>query len=187
MMFLVIILAAVLSATSAYRFGGLLGRTISVTLGRKSSPVARSSLWGRKLALPMSSDEDLHKAMKSGLEVGLFKAMKNKDGPVKPKELLKKYGAAYLVTSITLAIISYGTCYALVSAGIDVSSLLGKIGIEVTGTSSNVGTAGIAYIIHKAASPIRFPPTVALTPVVANLIGKKIDDSDSEEQVKESE
>lgn len=26
--------------------------------------------------------------------------------------------------------------------------------------------AGIAYVAHKAASPIRFPPTVALTPVV---------------------
>jgi len=38
---------------------------------------------------------------------------------------------------------------------------------------SFVGVKGIAYAIHKAASPIRFPPTVALTPVVAGWIGKK--------------
>ena len=39
-----------------------------------------------------------------------------------------------------------------------------------------VGTASIAYVAHKAASPLRFPPTVALTPYVAKtLFGK--DDS----------
>lgn len=43
-----------------------------------------------------------------------------------------------------------------------------------------LGTAAIAYAAHKAASPIRFPPTVALTPVVANWIGKKTE-GDSEQ------
>ena len=58
---------------------------------------------------------------KYGLEVGLFKSMRsNDDGEVKPGELLKKYGAAYLITSITLAIISYTICYFLVNAGVDV-------------------------------------------------------------------
>jgi hypothetical protein len=59
-----------------------------------------------------------------------------------------------------------------VSNGIDVASLLSKVGIEVTGVSNTAGTAGIAYIFHKAASPIRFPPTVALTPIVAGWLGK---------------
>jgi len=36
-----------------------------------------------------------------------------------------------------------------------------------------VGTAAIAYAAHKALSPIRFPPTVALTPVVARWLGRK--------------
>lgn len=35
--------------------------------------------------------------------------------------------------------------------------------------SLQVGTAALAYAVHKAASPIRFPPTVALTPVRACL------------------
>ena len=53
-------------------------------------------------------------------------------------------------------------------------ALLGKIGLKVsTRNQNNAGTLAIAYICHKAASPIRFPPTVALTPLVANLIGRK--------------
>ena len=39
--------------------------------------------------------------------------------------------------------------------------------------SEKVGTFALAYAAHKAASPIRFPPTVLLTPVVAKLIGKE--------------
>eukprot|EP00967_Tisochrysis_lutea_P046263 scaffold56192_cov17-Tisochrysis_lutea.AAC.2 len=38
--------------------------------------------------------------------------------------------------------------------------------------SCQVGTFAIAYAAHKALSPVRFPPTVALTPVVAKWIGK---------------
>jgi hypothetical protein len=113
---------------------------------------------------------------KNGLEAGLFKAVtaKPEDGQtIKPQDLLKKYGGAYLVTSITLAIISYAICYLLVSNGVDVVALLEKVGIKSTSAASNAGTAAIAYAVHKAASPIRFPPTVALTPVVAGWLGKK--------------
>ena len=38
----------------------------------------------------------------------------------------------------------------------------------------------IAYAAHKAASPIRFPPTVLLTPVVAKLIGKEPNEMEEE-------
>lgn len=53
------------------------------------------------------------------------------------------------------------------------AALLGKIGLSVSGTSERVGTVAIAYAAHKALSPVRFPPTVALTPVIAKLIGKE--------------
>ncbi len=33
------------------------------------------------------------------------------------KQLLAKYGSAYLITSISFAIVSFGTCYTLVNAG----------------------------------------------------------------------
>jgi len=54
-----------------------------------------------------------------------------------------------------------------------VGALLASIGLQVSDTSEKVGTFAIAYAAHKALSPVRFPPTVALTPVVAKWLGKK--------------
>jgi Protein of unknown function (DUF1279) len=48
-----------------------------------------------------------------------------------------------------------------------------QVGIATDETGGKVGTFALAYATHKAASPIRFPPTVALTPIVANWNGKK--------------
>merc|ERR1711904_145436 len=103
-----------------------------------------------------------------------LKALKGgENATVKPGELLKKYGGAYLLTSTSLALVSFGLCYALVSNGVDVADLLSRVGIEVNATSETVGITGLAYAIHKALSPVRFPPTVALTPWVAEKIFKK--------------
>ncbi|KAL6652872.1 hypothetical protein ACP70R_011797 [Stipagrostis hirtigluma subsp. patula] len=121
---------------------------------------------------------------KYGLEFGLWKIFsskeeegeggegKKKSRTEQAKELLAKYGGAYLATSITLSLISFSLCYLLVSAGVDVQDLLAKVGIVTGETGGKVGTFALAYAAHKAASPIRFPPTVALTPVVASWIGK---------------
>ena len=119
---------------------------------------------------------------KYGLEAGLAQAAQEKDGE-SAKSLLKKYGIAYLATSIPLALVSFGICYVLVDSGVDVGALLGKVGIEPSDTADKAGTFAIAYAAHKAASPIRFPPTVILTPVVAKLIGKEPE----EEEVAETD
>jgi len=118
---------------------------------------------------------------KYGLEAGLMKSLQQKDGGESAKSLLKKYGIAYLATSIPLAIVSFAICYWLVDQGVDVGALLAKVGIETSSSSGSTtgstaetaGTLAIAYAAHKAASPIRFPPTVLLTPVVAKWIGKE--------------
>ncbi len=147
---------------------------------------------------------------KWGLEAGLYKVATDKDGTFKSKgeqakQLLKTYGSAYLLTSISLAIVSFGACYTLINAGVDVGTLLAKLGIQVTTTNeqvrersswcnrtacrslrgmqltllrSQVGTFALAYAAHKALSPVRFPPTVALTPVVARYFGKKSETND---------
>lgn len=123
---------------------------------------------------PSSNGDEITE--KYGLEAGMVNAMANQDGnnqKVKPKDLFAKYGIAYLVTSITLAIISYALCYVLISNGVDVAAVLERVGIKSTSVASNAGTVAIAYAMHKAASPIRFPPTVALTPVVARWIGRR--------------
>lgn len=44
------------------------------------------------------------------------------------------------------------------------------MGIQASSQTETAGTVALAYAAHKAASPIRFPPTVALTPFVANAI-----------------
>ncbi|XP_052186441.1 uncharacterized protein LOC127797510 [Diospyros lotus] len=131
-----------------------------------------------------SSAEEITK--KYGLEAGLWKIFSSKEKGKEEdsgkkskgdqaKELLAKYGGAYLATSITLSLISFGLCYALISAGVDVQTLLQKVGISTNETGEKVGTFALAYAAHKAASPIRFPPTVALTPIVASWIGKKVE------------
>lgn len=80
-------------------------------------------------------DEDVEEITKKyGLEAGLFSIFKSKDGgeggkgkTLQAKDLLAKYGSAYLLTSISLSLVSFGLCYALISAGVDVASLLAKV------------------------------------------------------------
>lgn len=134
---------------------------------------------------PPSDPEEI--VEKYGLEAGLFSALRgNKDGDgakssvTTAGELLKRYGGAYLLTSTSFAVVSFSLCYLAVDNGVDVKSLLDQVPfIEVSPTSETAGTVGLAYAIHKAASPIRFPPTVALTPIVARkLFGKTVDETE---------
>ncbi|XP_010557437.1 PREDICTED: uncharacterized protein LOC104826442 [Tarenaya hassleriana] len=156
----------------------------SRAVGEKTGEVSKNT----SSSSSSSSAEEITK--KYGLEVGLWKIFSSKDGggdgenkkkkskTDEAKELLAKYGGAYLATSITLSLISFSLCYALISAGIDVPSLLQKVGISTNEAGEKVGTFALAYAAHKAASPIRFPPTVALTPIVASWIGKKVGKDD---------
>jgi hypothetical protein len=128
-----------------------------------------------------NNEEEQETTEKFGLEAGLFKAFKKDDAGESAKTLLKKYGIAYLATSIPLAAISFGLCYLLVDNGVDVGAMLAKLGIEGNETGEKAGTFAIAYATHKAASPIRFPPTVILTPLVAKLIGKEPEVAGEEE------
>ena len=167
----ILLLALILANISAYQLGNNRG-------------IARISHLSRSQTQLFSTDEkkpeDIEETTKKfGFELGLWKSLTNKDANVKPGDLLKKYGVAYLATSISFAIVSYALCYLLVLNGIDVSALLEKVGIKATTVASNAGTAGIAYAIHKAASPIRFAPTVALTPIVAEWLGKKPNEVDA--------
>jgi len=139
---------------------------------QRLSLVSRTNTIPPLEALADERDSAEKTAEKYGLEIGLAQAAKDKDGE-SAKSLLKKYGIAYLATSIPLAIVSFTICYILVDNGVDVGSLLSNLGIENSGAADKAGTAAIAYAAHKAASPIRFPPTVLLTPVVAKLIGKE--------------
>ena len=72
--------------------------------------------------LPQDSAQEATE--KWGLEAGLWKVFTNKEGDKKgkskgqqAKDLLARYGSAYLITSISFALVSFGLCYALVNSG----------------------------------------------------------------------
>lgn len=156
----------------------------------QSGVIGKMTVQGRKNCMGQFPNDFAYRALNSELPATKKSGLSNRsvakvrlystailnpeeEKKVKPQDLLKKYGPAYLVTSIVLAIISYAICYFMISTGVDVVSLLEKIGIKSSVAAANTGTAAIAYAIHKAASPIRFPPTVVLTPIVARWFGKK--------------
>ena len=74
---------------------------------------------------------------------------------------------------MSLSIISYTLFYELVKRGLDVTGALAAIGITVA-NSKYYGAAALAYALHKAASPIRFPPTLLLTQFAARMMGKDV-------------
>lgn len=107
-----------------------------------------------------------------------------KSNSEKAKEFAKLYGGSYLGTSTAMAVVSYAIWYGLVSAGVDVVALIRSLGDWLATTpigrpsaldsiNETVGTATLAYIAHKASSPLRFPLTIAATPFVARAFAKK--------------
>ncbi|KAF6003341.1 hypothetical protein F1559_003657 [Cyanidiococcus yangmingshanensis] len=100
------------------------------------------------------------------------------------KELLTLYGPVYLGTSISFAAISFAFFYVLVSSGVDVRHFVEVFGEWLEKTpigrpavldqlSPQIGAVALAYIAHKATSPLRFPLTVAAVPFVAKLLKKR--------------
>lgn len=53
--------------------------------------------------------------------------------PTQAKDLLARYGSAYLITSISFAVVSFAACYAAVDSGVDVAGLLQRVGLQVRG------------------------------------------------------
>ena len=143
----------------------------------------------RRLVVVHGTEDDVDAVTKKwSLGAGLWKAFRSKptEGETgksckdTAKKLLKRYGGAYLITSISLSLVSITICYVLVSAGMDVASILDAIGLGAYNNGEKVGTFAIAYAAHKALSPVRFPPTVALTPVVAGWMGKDVKPEDED-------
>lgn len=163
---------------------GLLATRCCFAWAPVARPVARTTFISTSLAASLEEKNDTVTpekiTEKYGLEAGILQSLKRKDGGESAKSLLKRYGIAYLATSIPLALVSFVICYVLVDNGVDVAGLLKQVGIENSDAGEKAGTFALAYAAHKAASPIRFPPTVILTPMVAKLIGKEPVEGDEE-------
>ena len=121
-----------------------------------------------------------------------------KSARARAKEFATLYGGSYLGTSTAMAVVSYAVWYALIKAGVDVVALMQGLGDWLATTpvgrpalldkvNETIGTAALAYIAHKASSPLRFPLTIAATPIVAKAFSKKGDGEDGEAESAVSE
>lgn len=94
----------------------------------------------------------------------------------KLKFLIRDYGSSVLVIHISLSLVSLGTCYCLVSAGIPMEDFLAyfeNVSEKTLKLAASGGTFGIAYLIHKCLMPIRLVGTATLTPVLVKYLRGK--------------
>lgn len=106
------------------------------------------------------------------------------DAKGRAKDLAVTYGPAFFATSTMSSVVSMSLWYTAVRSGVDVQSLVVGLGDWLSNTpvgrpsaldqiNNSVGAFALAYIAHKASSPIRFPFVVAMTPYVAKVIKAK--------------
>ena len=93
-------------------------------------PLVRRAVVHNREAAPIVCAEPTPEEVtkKWGFEAGMFSALKGAGkgegeggGMVKAGDLLKRYGGAYLLTSTSLALVSFTLCYILVDNGVDVT------------------------------------------------------------------
>lgn len=86
----------------------------------------------------------------------------------KLRSLYSNYGKVGFVTYMSVSTASMLTLYTLIKNGIDVGSVLGKIGLNPEKFKSS-GTLVAAVAINKLLFPARLAATVFLTPRVSTL------------------
>lgn len=101
-----------------------------------------------------------------------------KTEPLSKKEQLKRafkeYGAVIVVFHVTLSLASLGTCYLIVSSGLDVAQLLTSIGLGdnqfTAKIAAGAGTFVAAYALHKLFVPVRMSITLGATPFIVKYL-----------------
>ncbi|KAL1513892.1 hypothetical protein ABEB36_003232 [Hypothenemus hampei] len=117
-----------------------------------------------------------------------LKLMSTSNEPQKPNEVLTprqklkkaiaEYGTTVIVFHISISLISLGTCYLLVSSGLDVPALLTTLNLkdwakENSLILSNAGTFALAYAIHKVFAPVRIAITLGSVPFIVRYLRSK--------------
>lgn len=96
----------------------------------------------------------------------------------KLKKAVAEYGTTVIVFHIGISLISLGSCYLLVSTGLDVQQLLVTLKLEEwakgnTMLVSNAGTFAVAYAIHKVFAPVRMGITLGSVPFIVKYLRQK--------------
>lgn len=92
------------------------------------------------------------------------------------KKLFKEYGAVGASFHICISLMSLGTIYLLVSSGIDMGAMLGKLGFNETVVQSKMAagtsTFVLAYAVHKLFAPARMSITLVSVPLIVRYLRK---------------
>ncbi|KAJ8729503.1 hypothetical protein PYW08_001084 [Mythimna loreyi] len=88
----------------------------------------------------------------------------------KLKRAVKEYGSTVIVFHVCISLISLGSCYLLISSGVDLVAVLKYFNISegtiLKAASSNAGTFVVAYTVHKFFAPFRIAITLTATPFI---------------------
>ncbi|KAI9905688.1 hypothetical protein PsorP6_013743 [Peronosclerospora sorghi] len=92
------------------------------------------------------------------------------------KRFAIEYGPVGVLTHIVLSVLSFSAIYVGVSSGVDVKAILDSVGLSNSVSNSATSSAGsffIAYAIYKLLTPIRWPLTFAVTPIVLRVLRRR--------------
>lgn len=103
---------------------------------------------------------------------------KSAQPPLSSKEKLKKaikeYGSTVIVFHVCISLMSLGTCYLLISSGLDLVAVLKYLNISegtiLKAAGSNAGTFVVAYTVHKFFAPFRIAITLTATPFIVRYL-----------------
>ncbi|XP_061793711.1 protein FAM210B, mitochondrial isoform X2 [Nerophis lumbriciformis] len=86
------------------------------------------------------------------------------------KKVFKEYGAVGVSFHIGISLTSLGMFYLLISSGIDMAAVLGKVGfsqaIIQSKMAAGTSTFVLAYAVHKLFAPVRISITLMAVPLI---------------------
>ena len=105
-----------------------------------------------------------------------FKELQESSVSYKMKLLVKQYGTIAVVFHVTVALAWLGATYALVDYGLDLVSLVSKLGLATEGLEAKIAggasTFVVAYAIHKCFALVRLSITAACVPLIVKYFRK---------------
>ncbi|XP_064023502.1 protein FAM210B, mitochondrial [Pogoniulus pusillus] len=92
------------------------------------------------------------------------------------KQVFKEYGAVGVSFHVGISLVSLGIFYLAVSSGVDMTTLLLKLGFSESALQSKMAagtsTFVLAYAIHKLFAPVRISITVVSVPFIVQYCRK---------------
>ncbi|XP_054283084.1 protein FAM210B, mitochondrial-like [Macrosteles quadrilineatus] len=161
------VLSPVNIKVSCYKSRHYMGET-HITNGN-SLPQSSSLLQPKNVELTTLSDQNFSSSSENQTPTtDEVKTLSNKD---KLKRAIKDYGATVIVFHITISLMSLGTSYLVISSGVDVGSLLAKVGLDPESTlTAGASTFVVAYAVHKLFAPVRISITLGATPFIVRYL-----------------